>query len=147
MEVTAEAGEGTNAWPSRSPSAGAALISGPNPSLSLSSSSNSDFCAVGVEVGTIDFSTGFPGRTGCCAGPANVSTNDLETSQMINEARLEDFEILYRSISVKAGTCARLGGPHERREDDIRLILLDLLPFLINSPWERVKRREGGGPC
>ena len=96
-----ETGVGTNARPNRSPSAVAALISGPNPPSSSSSPSNSDFCVVEVEAGAVDFNTGFPGRMGCGVGPAKVSINDLETSEIIKDARLEDFESLHRSISVK----------------------------------------------
>lgn len=100
--VTAEVGVGTNASPNRSPSATAALISGPNPSSSPSSS-NSDFRVVEVEVGMVDFNIGLLGRMGWGAGPAKVSMNDLETSEMIKEARLEDFESLRHSISDKDG--------------------------------------------
>ena len=56
-----------------------------------------------MEAGTVDFNIGLPGRMGWCAGPANVSMNDLETSEMIKEARLEDLESLHHSISVKGG--------------------------------------------
>lgn len=100
--VAAEVGVDTNASPNRSPSATAALISGPNPSSS-SSSSNSDFRVVEVGVGMIDFNIGLLGRTGWGAGPAKVSMNDLETSEMIKEARLEDFESLKHTISDNGG--------------------------------------------
>ena len=93
---------GTNVWPNRSPSAAAALISGPNPSSS-SPSSNRDFPAVAAEAGTIDFNIGLLGRTSWGAGPAKVSMNDLETSEIIKEARLEDFESLRRSMSDRGG--------------------------------------------
>jgi hypothetical protein len=102
MEVAADAGVGTNASPNRSPSAAAALISGPKPSSS-SSPSRSDFCIVEAEVGIVDFNIGLPVRMGCDAGPAKVSMNDLDTSEMIEEARLEDFESLYHSIRVNQG--------------------------------------------
>ena len=53
--------------------------------------------------GTIDFNIGLLGRTGWDAGPAKVSMNDLETSEMIKEARLEDFESLRHSMSDRGG--------------------------------------------
>ena len=51
----------------------------------------------------IDFNIGLLGRTGWDAGPAKVSMNDLETSEMIKEARLEDFESLRHSMSDRGG--------------------------------------------
>jgi hypothetical protein len=52
----------------------------------------------------VDFNIGLPDRTGCGVGPAKVSMNDLETSEIINDARLEDFESLATLDVSQSGT-------------------------------------------
>ena len=42
--------------------------------------------------------------------------NDLETSEIIKDARLEDFESLHHSISVKGGLRTRNAGANGMRE-------------------------------